>query len=116
MDIEGVREYCMSLKATTESLPFDETTLVFKVLNKMYCLESLNRKSINLKATPENVISLIEEYQGIIPGYHMSKVHWVTVKLDEFNDNDLLKQLILDSYELIVSKMTKKAKLELEQL
>ena len=116
MDIEQVREFCLSLQGTTESFPFDESTLVFKVMNKMYCLESLDSRSINLKAEPEDVIKLIEEYSAIIPGYHMNKKHWVTVRLEEFSDNELLKQLITDSYSLIVKKLTKKQKVELEAL
>ena len=116
MDIEQIREFCLGLKGTTESLPFDDTTLVFKVLNKMYCLESLNTRSINLKALPEDVIRLIEEHSAIIPGYHMNKTHWITVRLEDFTDDELLKQLILNSYWLIVEKMTKKQKAELEAL
>ncbi len=116
MDIEQVREYCLSIKGTSESFPFDEDTLVFKVLTKMYCLESLQKKSINIKANPEDVINLIEEYSGITPGYHMNKKHWITIDLEKFTHSDLLKQLILDSYNLIVRKMTKKEKEELDAL
>ena len=115
MDIEEVREYCLSLKGTTESFPFDQDTLVFKVI-KMYCLESLEKRSINLKARPENVLRLIEEYSAILPGYHMNKKHWVTIELENFTDATLLKQLILDSYNLVVQKMTKKEKEELTSL
>ena len=113
MDIEEVRAYCLSLKATSESFPFDEDTLVFKVLTKMYCLESLESKSINLKAKPEDVIRLTEEHSAILPGFHMNKKHWVTILLEEMIDDNLLKQLVTNSYHLIVSKMTKKDKLKL---
>lgn len=116
MDIEEVREYCLSLKGTSESLPFDDITIVFKVLSKMYCLESIDTKRINIKADPERVIDLIEEYVSVSPGYHMNKKHWVTVDLDNFADVSLLKQLILDSYNLVVLKMTKKEKIELNSL
>ena len=113
MDIEEVRTYCLSLKATNESFPFGEDTLVFKVFTKIYCLESLESKSINLKAAPEDVTRLIEEYSGIFPGFHMNKTHWVTIHLEEIFDDNLLKQLITNSYHLIVSKMTRKDKLKL---
>ncbi len=113
MDIEEVRIYCLGLKGTNESFPFNEDTLVFKVLTKMYCLESLKSRSINLKANPEDVIRLIEEYPAIQPGFHMNKKHWITIQLEEMIDKNLLKQLIRNSYNLIVSKMTKKEKSEL---
>jgi len=90
--------------------------LVFKVLTKMYCLESLGKRRINLKATPENVIALIEEYSAILPGYHMNKKHWITVELENLSDSELLKELITNSYQLVISKMTKKEKEILNQL
>lgn len=116
MDIEDVREYCLGLVGTTEGMPFDENTIVFKVISKMYCLEGLSEKRINIKAEPEQVIHLIESYQGIKPGWHMNKKHWVTVELENFTDDSLLKDLILDSYELVIQKMTKKEKDLLKQL
>jgi predicted DNA-binding protein (MmcQ/YjbR family) len=110
MDIEATRQYCLDLRGTSESFPFDETTLVFKVANKMFCLESLDNKSLNLKATPENVIDLIERYDSVSPAYHMNKKHWVTVNLETFDNDKLLQKLISDSYQLIVNKLTKKEK------
>lgn len=114
MDIEDIRLFCLGLKGTTESFPFDENTLVFKVANKMYCLESLDHKSINIKAEPEKVIELIEEYSSVKPGYHMNKMHWVTIQLDEFIDHELLKQLIINSYNLILSKISRKEREKFE--
>jgi len=116
MDIEKVRELCLQLKGTTESFPFDKITLVFKVMNKMYCLENLDNKSINLKAEPEKVIELIEAYSAILPGYHMNKKHWITIKLEELSNDKLLKELINNSYLLIISKLNKKQKTELDTL
>lgn len=112
MDIETLREYCLSKAGTTESFPFDEHTLVFKVMNKMYSLVGLERlpPSVNLKCDPERAIQLREEYDGaIIPGYHMSKKHWNTVYLEEVSDK-LIIELVDHSYDLIVSKLTKKDK------
>ena len=116
MNIEDVREYCLSLNGTNESFPFGDTTLVFKVLTKMYCLVSLEEKRLNIKAKPEDVINLQEEYSAIIPAYHMNKKHWITIILDDFTDDLLLKQLIQNSYDLVVSGMTKKNKQSLRNL
>jgi len=116
MDIENIRNFCLNLKGTSESMPFDNTTIVFKVISKMFCLESLDKKQINLKANPEKVIELIENYSSILPGYHMNKKHWITIDLDHFSDDTLLEQLIIDSYNLVITKMTKKEKEQLKLL
>ena len=116
MDIEDIRTFCLNLKGTSESMPFDDTTIVFKVLSKMFCLEAIDNKRINLKAKPEKVIELIETHSSILPGYHMNKKYWVTIEVENFTDNQLLKQLITDSYQLVISKMTKKEKETLAQL
>ncbi len=116
MNIEAFREYCLSKKGVTESFPFDEQTLVFKVMGKMFALCGLERvpPQANLKCDPERAVVLREEYDGaIIPGYHMSKVHWNTLYF-----NDLPPKLILEltdhSYDLVVSKFTKKVKAEFD--
>ncbi|WP_075591038.1 MmcQ/YjbR family DNA-binding protein [Labilibacter marinus] len=117
MNIEEFREYCLSKKGTTEEFPFDEVTLVFKVLGKMYALTSLNKNfSVNLKCDPEKAIALREEYETIQPGYHMNKRHWNTVEMEGSLKIELLKKMIDHSYELVVSKLTKKQKEELNNL
>jgi len=111
MNIEEFRDFCLSLKATTEDMPFDENVLVFKVKGKIFALTNINNfSSINLKCDPEKAISLREEYQAVIPGFHMNKKHWNTVKIDGTISNKLLKEWTLDSYNLIVSKLPKKDK------
>jgi len=110
MDIEEFRSFCLNLKGTSESMPFDNTTIVFKVASKMFCLEAIDDKRINLKASPEKVVELIENYSSVLPGFHMNKKHWITIELENFTDNGLLKELITNSYQLVVSKMTKKEK------
>ena len=80
MNIEDFYNYCLSKKGATESFPFDENTLVFKVGNKIFLLVGLqNFDSFNVKCDPEKAIILREEYTEIIPGYHMNKKHWNTV-------------------------------------
>ncbi len=118
MHIEALREYCITKKGVTESFPFDETTLVFKVMGKMFALTGLDRipAAVNLKCDPERSAMLREEYDGAITGaFHMSKLHWNTVILQEVPPQ-LTIELIDHSYDLVVSKMTKKLRAELEQL
>jgi predicted DNA-binding protein (MmcQ/YjbR family) len=118
MNIEEFRNYCLSKKAVTEDLPFDEHTLVFKVMGKMFALSGLERipAQVNLKCDPERAVQLREEYDGgVIEAWHMSKVHWNTVIL-EMVPPKLLAELIDHSYNLVVSKFTKKLKAEFEAL
>ena len=115
MNIEQLRAYCISKKGVTESFPFDEHTLVFKVMGKMFALVALERvpSQVNLKCDPERALTLREEYDGIIiPGYHMSKKHWNTLYLDQLPPL-FLKELIDDSYNLVVSKLPKRTREQL---
>lgn len=115
MNIEEFRTFCVSKKFVTESFPFDETTLVFKVDNKMFALTGLNNLGfkVNLKCDPERAIELREEYDGlIIPGYHMSKKHWNTVYLNRI-PKELALELVNHSYDLVVKSLTKKLQKEL---
>ena len=119
MNIEEFRDYCLSKKGVTESFPFNELTLVFKIMGKMFAFSGLENQPLkaNLKCDPEKAILLREEYDGLItPGYHMSKVYWNTVVLEMNIPHQLLFELIDHSYDLVVSKLTKKLKLELEKL
>ena len=117
MNIEDVRNYCISKKGVSESLPFDDTTLVFKVMDKMFALGNLEGPlSINLKCDPDRSLELRAQYEGILPGYHMSKKHWNTVEMDGSVPFELVRELIDHSYDLVVSKLTKKLKEELANL
>lgn len=108
MNIEELREYCISKKGVTESFPFDEVTLVFKVGGKMFALTNLDGEpSVNLKCDPEKAIELREQYSAIIPGYHMSKIHWNTVYMDRSLPENLIKELIDLSYELVLASLPK---------
>ena len=117
MNVEEFREYCLMKKGVTEEFPFDETTLVFKVMGKMFALCGLDRvpTQINLKCDPEKAIELREEHDGIIEGWHMSKVHWNTLFINNL-PHKLILELIDHSYDLVVSKFTKKLKSELDAL
>lgn len=122
MHVEQLRDFCIAKKGVTEHFPFDEVTLVFKVMNKMFALSSLDKwekgeESINLKCDPEKAIVLREEFEGINPGWHMNKRLWNTVTINNADvSDDLLRKLINHSYELVVKGLTKKAQKELENL
>ena len=119
MNIEEFRTYCLSKKGVTESFPFDEQTLVFKVMGKMFALTGLERipTQVNIKCDPERSASLREEYDGIIFGaFHMSKLHWNSVVIEGTLPNVLLLELIDHSYDLVVAKLTEKVKEELKNL
>ena len=111
MNIEELRDYCISKPAVSESFPFDESTLVFKVAGKMFLLTDLvDPLSMNIKNTPEKVLELRELHPCVLPGYHMNKIHWVTVMIDGSLTDDILKQWIDESYALIVSGLSRKEK------
>lgn len=117
MNIEELREYCLSLKGVSEDFPFDETTLVFKVAGKMFCLTDLEGElSINVKNNPEKNIELREEYPAIKPGYHMNKKHWNTILIDGSISDDMIKNLIDESYDLVVMGLTRKQQQDLKNL
>jgi predicted DNA-binding protein (MmcQ/YjbR family) len=114
MNVEDLRLYCLAKKAVTESFPFDNDTLVFKVMGKMFALVNLDGDlSINLKCDPEKALELREHYPAVLPGYHMNKTHWNTVNIDGSIDNKYIYQWIDDSYNNIVSSLSKKQKEEL---
>ena len=118
MNIESFREYCISKKAVTEEFPFDEETLVFKVMGKMFALTGLERVpfQVSLKCDPERAVQLREAFDGLITGaYHMNKKHWNTI-LPERLDPKLVKELIDHSYELVVNGLTKQQKQELNNI
>jgi predicted DNA-binding protein (MmcQ/YjbR family) len=115
MNIEEIRDYCLSKAGVTESFPFDETTLVFKVMGKIFCLINLDAEpGLLLKNTPEKVIDMRERYSCVLPGYHMNKTHWFLVMLDQSVSNDLLKLWVDESYDLVVEGLPRKIRDELK--
>ncbi|MBL7967732.1 MAG: MmcQ/YjbR family DNA-binding protein [Prolixibacteraceae bacterium] len=116
MNIEEIREYCVSKAGVTEEFPFDDMTLVFKVMGKMFALTNLDGElSLALKCDPQRAIDLREQFPAIRPGYHMSKVHWNTVMMDGSLPQKLVLEMIDHSYELVVSKLPGKLKNELKR-
>jgi predicted DNA-binding protein (MmcQ/YjbR family) len=113
MNIQQFYELCLSKKGVTEHFPFDQDTLVFKVGAKMFALSSLTQwekgePSVNLKCNPDKAQELRAQYDGIQPGYHMSKVHWNTIAVNKDVSDKLVKQLIDHSYELVFKSLPKK--------
>lgn len=109
MNIEEIRNYCLAKPGTEETLPFDEDTLVFKVMGKMFALISISDSgTINLKCEPEYAIELREKYEAIRPGWHMNKKHWNTVELTTGLSKKFISELIDHSYQQVVSNMPKK--------
>ena len=118
MNLETYYEYCLSKKGVTEHFPFDEDTLVFKVGGKMFALSSLlqwekGAPSLNLKCDPERAQELRAEYDAIQPGYHMSKIHWNTIAVNQDAPDTLLKELIAHSYDLVFKSLAKKIQMEI---
>jgi predicted DNA-binding protein (MmcQ/YjbR family) len=114
MNIEAYRDYCLSKKATSESFPFDEKTLVFKVAGKMFALTDVDTfEFINLKCDPEYAVELRERLDGVKPGYHMNKTLWNSVYTNSDVDDQLMFELIDHSYDLVVKSLTKKKRDEL---
>ena len=114
MDIEYFREYCLRKKGVTEELPFDQDTLVFKVMGKMFAITGIDSfESINLKCDPKHAQELREKYQAVIPGYHMNKKHWNTVIMDGSLPDQSVLTWIDDSYNLVMAGLPRKIRDEL---
>lgn len=109
MTFESLRNYCLSKKGASEELPFDEHTLVFKVMGKLFALTNIERlpASVNLKCDPERAIELREVYEAVQPGYHMNKKHWNTITFDGTIPDNEIRTLIDHSYELVVMGLKK---------
>lgn len=104
MNIEELRDYCLQKKHVEETFPFDETTLVFKVLGKAFLLTDILEKpvSFNVKCDPEKAVALREKYSFVLPGFHMNKKHWNTIVCEPGASKKLLKEWIDHSYECVV--------------
>ncbi len=114
MNIEMLRDYCIGKPGVSESFPFDEVTLVFKVANKMFALTGLDSDlTVNLKCEPEKAVELRETYSCVLPGRHMSKIHWNTVDFNNDVSDKLMLELINHSYDLVFKSLTKKIQNEI---
>jgi len=118
MNVEDISEYCLKKRGTSEDFPFDEETLVFKVVGKMYALIPLERipLQINLKCGPELAVDLRERYDSVRPGYHMNKNHWNTILIDGSLREELILEWIDLSYDLVIKGLKKSEKEKLQKM
>ncbi|MFE6283546.1 MmcQ/YjbR family DNA-binding protein [Streptomyces sp. NPDC057877] len=118
MTPKELRAFCLSFNATVEDFPFNPDTSVFKVCGKLFALTDLGASplTVNLKCDPEDAIRLRAEHEGlIVPGYHMNKRHWNTVTADGTLPDRLLRELIEDSYDLVVAGLPRADRLRLDR-
>ncbi len=117
MDIDQLRAYCLSKKATSEDFPFDETTLCFRVAGKIFAITDIaeERLMVNLKCEPVYALELRERYSEVQPGWHMNKKHWNTVDFEGSLSSQLLKALVDHSYEQVVKTLSRSRRTLLEE-
>ncbi|MFB0626190.1 MmcQ/YjbR family DNA-binding protein [Streptomyces sp. AB3(2024)] len=111
-----LRAFCLEFNAAVEEFPFTPETSVFKVLGKMFALSALDAEplKVNLKCDPEEALRLRAEHAAIAPGWHMNKRHWNTVTVAELPDA-LVRELVEDSYDLVVAGLPKAERLRLDR-
>ncbi|TXD41177.1 MmcQ/YjbR family DNA-binding protein [Lujinxingia vulgaris] len=109
MDIWQVHDYAAALPEVSEDFPFDEHTLVMRVMGKIFLLMNVQKEParVNLKCEPERAIELRARYEAVLPGYHMNKRHWNTVMLGQDVRPELMRELIEHSYERVVAGLKK---------
>jgi predicted DNA-binding protein (MmcQ/YjbR family) len=98
-----LREWCLSMPGAVEDFPFAPGVSVFKVAGKMFALSRLDREplDVSVKCDPVLAESLRESYNSIVPGYHLNKRHWVTITLNDDAGDDMVRDLVQDSYDLV---------------
>ena len=107
MNLDDFREWCLAKPHATESTPFGEDVLVYKVGNKIFALASLDEvpPTANLKCDPDRALAWRDQYEEVRPGYHMNKKHWNTVELESGIPADELRQMLDHSYDLVVASL-----------
>ncbi|GAB3556444.1 MmcQ/YjbR family DNA-binding protein [Spirosoma fluminis] len=115
MNPETLRDYCLARSGVTESFPFGESTLVFKVGGKIFALLDTESRptTMNLKCDPERATQLREEYAAVTPGFHMNKTHWNTITLDGSVRQSDVQTWIDHSYELVRNGLPKAVRAQL---
>jgi predicted DNA-binding protein (MmcQ/YjbR family) len=111
MNIESFRDFCIKKKGVTESFPFDNETIVYKVGGRIFALTNIDSfESVNLKCDPDYALELREHYQAVSPGYHMNKKHWNTVKINGSLKDSVIFQWIDQSYALVLKGLPAKVR------
>jgi predicted DNA-binding protein (MmcQ/YjbR family) len=116
MTPDALKAACLGLNGTAETFPFNAETSVFKVAGKMFAISALDAAplSVSLKCEPEIAVRLRAAHPEIVPGWHLNKRHWNTVRLDGSLPGDLVLELIEDSYDLVVAKLPRARQLLLD--
>jgi predicted DNA-binding protein (MmcQ/YjbR family) len=116
MTVDEILAICLDLPAAEETYPFGDDVAVIKVGGKMFALVPLSDgpRSVNLKCDPQRAIELREAYAAIRPGYHQNKRHWNTVDLDGSLEDDVVRGLIEDSYDLVVAGLPRSVRADLK--
>ena len=116
MDIIELRDFCLSLPHVEEATPFDETTLVYKIGGKIFALTDIATTGwINLKCDPDKALELRERYPEITPGWHMNKRHWNTVDTEGDLPDEMIRDLIRESYRLVFQTLPQALKNDLSE-
>lgn len=102
-----LRDHCLSFTGAEETFPFGPKTSVFKVAGKMFALSQLDADSlrVSLKCEPRLAEALRAAHAAVLPGYHLNKRHWNTVTIDGSVPEEAIRDMIEDSYDLVVSKL-----------
>lgn len=103
MDIETLRDFCLSLPGATECFPFDENVLVFKVGGKMFLFTDLGSVDAwaNMKCNPDRAVLLRDRYDYVKPGYHSNKKYW---NMDDYSR--LMIRSCKRGYAIPISKLS----------
>jgi predicted DNA-binding protein (MmcQ/YjbR family) len=115
MDASALRSLCLGFSGAVEERPFGPETTTFKVAGKIFAISALEREplTVSLKCDPALVPGLRAAHEAIAPGYHLDKRHWNTVTVDGSLDDGFLRDLVEDSYDLVVSKLPQRVQREL---
>lgn len=124
MNIEDFRDYCLSFKGVTEKMPFGKVAseygrnlLVFSVLDKWFCFVNVEVFDFcDIKCAPEQIGELQERYDGIRPGYHMNKKHWISVCFNQNVPDSKILELVRQSYDIVAASLTRKQREEFGKL
>jgi predicted DNA-binding protein (MmcQ/YjbR family) len=109
VDAEQLRDLCLSFRGAEQAFPFGPETSVFRVAGKMFALSRLagDPLSVSLKCEPHLAEQLRAEHPAITAGYHLNKRHWNTVLLDRSMADEMVAELVEDSYDLVVSALSR---------
>lgn len=109
MKPDDLRDHCLAFLGTKEEFPFGPRTSVFKVAGRMFALSQLaaDPLCVSLKCDPALAEQLREAHAAVAPGYHLSKRHWNTVTIDGSLPDEMINDMVEDSYDLVVSQLPK---------